>query len=123
MVPLATISAQSWSFSACEPSTQWMESGLVSAAIFSTHLRRWLLRLSGAEVLSNGDAGFLVPGLGAGKGVIDRCQVFEAFGVEPVFKGLRAFFAVDFDAVLPGGVAERRRSNRCRFRLPWRGFR
>ncbi len=39
-VPLSTICAHSTSYSSCEPSTQWMASGWVSAAIFWTHLRR-----------------------------------------------------------------------------------
>src|SRR5579862_2831364 len=45
--PLATISRQSLSYSACEPSTQWMSLGLVSSAVFSTHLTRCILRVSG----------------------------------------------------------------------------
>src|SRR5262249_9798831 len=45
-VPLLTISRQSLSYSACEPSTQWMESGLVSSAVFSTHRIKWILLVS-----------------------------------------------------------------------------
>src|ERR1022692_174766 len=49
-VPLSTIWAHSLSYSSWEPSTQWMVLGLVSSAIFSTHLRRCLLSLSGRVV-------------------------------------------------------------------------
>src|SRR6202163_1930312 len=50
-VPPATNWSQRSSYSSCEPSTQWMEAGLVRAAILSTQFRRWVLVLSGvAEV-------------------------------------------------------------------------
>ena len=48
-MPLSTISAQSASYSSREPSTQWMASGCVSRAIFSTHLRRWPFLLRGID--------------------------------------------------------------------------
>ena len=37
IVPGPTISSHSRSYSACEPSHQWMWSGFASAAIFATH--------------------------------------------------------------------------------------
>jgi hypothetical protein len=45
-VPPSTICPHSASYSSCEPSTQWMRSGSVSRAIFSTHLRRWWFLLN-----------------------------------------------------------------------------
>ena len=46
-VPDSTIWAQRPSYSSCEPSTQWMEAGLVSSAIFSTQRSRCLFSLKG----------------------------------------------------------------------------
>src|ERR1700690_3670648 len=46
-VPAATISLHSHSFSCSLPSTQWMESGVVSAAIFSTQRMRCLFLVIG----------------------------------------------------------------------------
>ena len=45
--PLATIWAQSLSYSSSEPSIQWIASGLQRSAIFSTHRSRCWLVLSG----------------------------------------------------------------------------
>src|SRR5947209_13506975 len=46
-VPLSTICVQSMSYSSCDPSSQWMASGLVRSAIFSTQRIRCLFVLSG----------------------------------------------------------------------------
>ena len=46
-MPPSTIWAQSVSYSSRVPSTQWMAAGCVSRAIFSTHFKRWVFRLSG----------------------------------------------------------------------------
>ncbi len=48
---VAHMSSQRRLCSSCEPSTQWMDSGFVRLAIFSTHLRRCSLWLRGAETL------------------------------------------------------------------------
>src|SRR5947209_4186683 len=50
-VPPATIFAHSVSYSCCEPSTQWIEDGFVSWAIFSTQRNRCLFELSGRVAL------------------------------------------------------------------------
>src|SRR5215472_1642590 len=50
-VPLWTICEHSSSYSSSEPSTQWIASGSVSSAIFSTHLLRCLFLLRGTAGL------------------------------------------------------------------------
>ena len=47
-VPAATSRSQIASYSACEPSTQWIESGRQSSAIFSTQRMRCRFVVSGA---------------------------------------------------------------------------
>ena len=52
--PASTISSQSWSYSSCDPSHQWIESGCVSSATSSTHALSlaWDVGASAATELS-----------------------------------------------------------------------
>lgn len=71
-VPRETISLHNWSYSSCEPSTQWMRSGLHSAAIFLTQRRRWTFSLIGLPFMDK---------TGEGGKRLDELMVAIVFGV------------------------------------------